>query len=123
MAVAANQYLFPVMLMGDQLDDFTSLSTDTIENFWREFRFPEGFAPRSVRFGDDFDVAAFNQVRADWQAANIVIAEEAFEEGKRELKNEKGQEVSPAFEDGTGQSGQSGHSEDGTPPSADLSTM
>ena len=106
MAVAANQYLFPVMLMGDQLDDFTSLSTTTIENFWREFRFPEGFAPRSIRFGDAFNVTAFNEVRQDWQAANIEIAEEAFEEGKRELKNEK-----------------EGEPEDGTPPSANLSTM
>lgn len=102
MAVAANQYLFPVMLMGDQLDDFTSLSTDIIETFWREFRFPDGFAPRSIRFGDDFDVDAFNTVRAEWQARNIEIAEEAFEEGKSEIKNE---------------------AEGGTPPSADLATM
>jgi len=100
MHVAANQYLFPVMLMGDQLDDFTSLSTETIETFWREFRFPDDFAPRSVRFGDDFDVTAFNAVRQAWQDSNIEIAEEAFEEGKSEIKNEKEE-----------------------PPSANLSTM
>jgi len=107
MAVAANQYLFPIMLMGDKLDDFTSLSTDIIETFWREFRFPEGFAPRSVRFGDAFDVTAFNEARQAWQTANIEIAEEVFEEAKGELKEEKEEE----------------ESESGTPPSADLAIM
>mmetsp|Transcript_20353 Transcript_20353/g.30818 ORF Transcript_20353/g.30818 Transcript_20353/m.30818 type:complete len:108 (+) Transcript_20353:1060-1383(+) len=107
MAVAANQYLFPVMLMGDQLDDFSFLSTDTIETFWRQFRFPEGFAPRSVRFGAAFDVTAFNEARQAWQTANIENAEEVFEEAKGEMKEEKDEE----------------ESESGTPPSADLAIM
>ena len=59
-----------------------------------------------IRFGDAFNVTAFNEVHQDWQAANIEIAKEAFKEGKRELKNEK-----------------EGEPEDGTPPSANLSTM
>jgi len=85
--VAGNQYLFPVMLLGDMVDDFSSIEVNIIEDFWNQFRLPEGFAPRSVRFGDDFNVTAFNAARQEWQDANIVISLAAYGEGKALAKH------------------------------------
>jgi len=92
MHVAANQYLFPVMLLGDMVDDFTSIDTKVVEDLWTQFRFPDGFAPRSVRFGDDFDFEGFNAARQDWQDANVLIALNAFEQGKAIVKHGEGEE-------------------------------
>mmetsp|Transcript_40486 Transcript_40486/g.84733 ORF Transcript_40486/g.84733 Transcript_40486/m.84733 type:complete len:397 (-) Transcript_40486:6-1196(-) len=93
MAVAANQYLFPVMLLGDMVDDFSSIELDVIEDFWTQFRLPEGFAPRSIRFPDTFDFVAFNQARQDWQDENVLIALNAFEQGKSIVKHGEEEEA------------------------------
>jgi len=99
MAVAANQYLFPVMLLGDMVDDFSSIELDVIEDFWTQFRLPEGFAPRSIRFPDTFDFVAFNQARQDWQDENVLIALNAFEQGKSIVKHGEEEEEPPTSSD------------------------
>ena len=86
------------MLLGDMVDDFTSIESKVVEDFW--FRLAEGFAPRSVRFPDTFDFIAFNDACQDWQDANILISLNAFEEGKDLAKH-------------------GGEAEEETPPSSD----
>jgi len=88
MAVAANQYLFPVMLLGEDATDFTTIEMRVVEDLWTQFRFQEGFAPRSVRHPDTFDFVAFNAARQAWQEENIIIAATAFADGKDIAKRE-----------------------------------
>jgi hypothetical protein len=52
--------------------DYTFIPAGHIETFWREFRFPEGFAPHSVRFGMDgnYDFECFLAERERLQTNN-----------------------------------------------------
>mmetsp|Transcript_16056 Transcript_16056/g.25966 ORF Transcript_16056/g.25966 Transcript_16056/m.25966 type:complete len:106 (+) Transcript_16056:350-667(+) len=99
MAVAANQYLFPVMLLGEDATDFTTIEMRVVEDLWTQFRFQEGFAPRSVRHPDTFDFVAFNQARQDWQDENVLIALNAFEQGKSIVKHGEEEEEPPTSSD------------------------
>lgn len=48
------------------------MKAEHIEGLWREFRFPEGYAPRSVRYGMDgnYDVVCYLAERERMQTNN-----------------------------------------------------
>lgn len=75
---AAGQYVITVLLLGEDENDFSTVPKSYIEMLWREERLPDGFTPRSVRFGDsNLQTTALEQF-ISFRAANIAAAEEAM---------------------------------------------
>merc|ERR1712071_69793 len=78
-ANAAAQYVLPCLILGEDSEDFTFCSKEDIRVLWTEFRFPDGYAPRSVRFGlDSFDIAAYQQFLLDQAGVNRETAIDAW---------------------------------------------
>lgn len=78
-ANAAAQYVLPCLILGEDSEDFTFCSAEDIRVLWTEFRFPDGYAPRSVRFGlDSFDIAAYQQFLLDQADVNKETAIDAW---------------------------------------------
>ena len=67
------------------MDDFTTVPKTNIERLWREFRFPDGYAPRSVRFGNAFNVAEYQHAQRKFAERNKDTAFEANEQCKSEI--------------------------------------
>jgi len=88
MEVAATQYVLPCIILGTGVDDFSFCDRSAIEGLWRQFRLPDDFAPRSVRFGDAFDMTAYTTAFSGFMEDNIhdieVILEEHLEEKEEE---------------------------------------
>merc|ERR1712087_890545 len=68
--VTSNQFIFPTFILGEDAKDFTIVPAGHIEGLWRDFRFPEGYAPRSVRHGDAFDPECYMDERERLQTIN-----------------------------------------------------
>ncbi len=77
--VAAGQYTLPVLILGEDVADFSFAPASNIEGLWRFFRFPEGYAPRSVRFGDAFDPIEYERFRQENNEHNLEVVHEALE--------------------------------------------
>ena len=90
--VAAGQYILPCLIVGTDLGPFErdvdpalrpvqKCMADDIESWWREFRLPDDYAPRSIRFGSEFDPVFYQEVRQGIQDHNFELVEEHFHEG------------------------------------------
>ena len=84
--ISGTQYTLPCAILGEDVSDFTFCPLSSIEGLWRDFRFPEGFAPRSVRFGDDFDPVEYMRVQSEFMVRNVEDIEEILEEHKEAKK-------------------------------------
>jgi len=81
--VAATQYVLPCIILGTDVKDFSFCSRSSIEGLWREFRFPDDFAPRSVRFGEAFSMSDYGDAFRGFMEDNVHVIEEAREEEKQ----------------------------------------
>merc|ERR1712013_42056 len=68
--VTSNQFIFPTFILGEDAEDFTFVPAGHIEGLWRDFRFPEGYAPRSVRHQEDFSMECYLGERERLQTIN-----------------------------------------------------
>jgi hypothetical protein len=78
--IAANQYVLPCIILGEDVEDFSFCPKANIERLWREFRFPDGYAPRSVVFGDEFDPEHYMQMFEVFAEINLSDIRLALEE-------------------------------------------
>ncbi len=86
---ASVQYTLPTLILGEDVDDFTTVPKSHIEGLWREFRFPDGYAPRSVRYGDEFDIGHYVDQFVIFQDNNRETAKKAQDQCKRERASSK----------------------------------
>ncbi len=87
--IASTQYALPCAILGEDVEDFSFCPASSIEGLWREFRFPEGFAPRSVRFGDAFDPVHYQDAFSEFMEANEKDIKKAIEEEMERKKAER----------------------------------
>ncbi len=87
--IAGTQYTLPCSILGEDVEDFNICPLSSIEGLWRDFRFPEGFAPRSVRFGDAFDPVEYMRVQSGFMAKNVKDIEEIVEADVQAKKAER----------------------------------
>lgn len=87
--ITANQYVLPCIILGEDVEDFSFCPLSSIEGLWNDFRFPEGFAPRSVVFGDAFDPAHYMHLFTVFAETNLHDIEVALEEEKALKRSSK----------------------------------
>lgn len=88
--ISATQYVLPCIILGEDVEDFSFCPKASIEALWREFRFVDGFAPRSVRFGDAFDPVHYQHLFSEFMATNLHAIEEVLEEEGQDNKKASG---------------------------------
>jgi len=68
--VTSNQYVFPTFILGEDDQDFGVVDANHIRGLWEQFRFPEGYAPRSVRHQNAFSMECYLGERERFQTIN-----------------------------------------------------